>query len=816
MPANDEAFLKRLRAAFQIEAEEHVQAMAGGLIELESGTDPARRQEIIEMIYREAHSLKGAARAVNNSEIESVCQALESVFSAWKRGEAEPAREQFDALHRAVNLVGELLTPGSGAATQVSAVTASLSSAPLGKKLTVQKAPAPRELAAPMASPAGAGSSQSAPPRDVAAAKSTAEIPSEAQRASGLRAATNPAPQAPQTTANRGETVRISAAKLDAVLLQAEEMLALKSAAKARTAELRALSAGLTRWKAEWAGAEAEVRAWRRSVAPDSPSQATAEFLDWNLSFFKSLDARLQSVARRAEQEERSIGGSIDELLADAKRLVMLPFGRVTEGFPRLVRELAREQGKDVQFLLSGQDVEIDKRILEEMKDPLVHLLRNCVDHGVEMPADRVAAGKPARATLEMRVLRSGASEVAVCVSDDGRGIAVERVKAAAVGKGILGEEEAARMSDEQARELIFRAELSTSPEITEISGRGLGMAIVRERVAKLSGRLVLQSEAGCGTTFRISLPLTLATLRGLTVQAAGQSFVVPLHEIERVARICPDDVQTVEGHDTITLQGRVLPLVRLAEVLGLAHSLDAGRAAADRLFEVLILGVAEEQIAFRVDAVGSESEILVKGLGWPLLHVRNIAGATTLADGKPAPILRVTDLLKSSIHRAHEPRGVATRPCDTAEMCRACGRGFHHFADALKEHSRIRRLPGQDRGRWCGRACRLARGRFWTRGFRHRHAAPRRFRPHSGDPCRRPFAALAGGARFRPRNARRPRARCGGRRERLPGKKQLRSKRPAQRRGAARVTERCGVRAGHLLGATPENAMGGCQLFGR
>jgi two-component system chemotaxis sensor kinase CheA len=653
MPANDEAFLKRLRAAFQIEAEEHVQAMAAGLLELEGGVAPERRKTLVETIYREAHSLKGAARAVNMAEIETVCQAIESVFSAWKRGELEPEREQFDALHRGVNLVTELLSPGGGPAPQISAAVQALAQVRQGGG-SAQRASERHEAPAPSLPPKPGPPLDSPPSPPPAPRDSSAKAPPK-----------NPipapaAPREPVRSAAPAETVRISTAKLDSVLLQAEEMLAVKMGTKERTGELRALSAELTRWQAEWARAEPELRALRGDAGGESVP-AHAAFLDWNLAFFKSLDVRVGGLVRRAEQEERTLGALVDELLADAKRLVMLPFSRLMEGFPRLVRELSREEGKDVQLLLSGHGVEIDKRILEEMKDALVHLLRNCVDHGVELPAERIAAGKPARATIELHVFQAGASEVNVCVSDDGRGIEVEKVKAVAVRKGLLTEEEAARMPDEQARGLIFQSDLSTSPTITQISGRGLGMAIVRERVQKLGGRVVVESDVGRGATFRITLPLTLATLRGLTVHAAGQAFVVPLNQIERVVRVRPADVETVESRDTITMGGRVLPLVRLAEVLELASPPGVGGVQPERISEALILGVAEERIAFRVDAVGSEAEVLVKPLGWPLLRVRNIAGATVLANGRPVPILRVSDLMKSAV----KVRATADAPLD-------------------------------------------------------------------------------------------------------------------------------------------------------
>jgi two-component system chemotaxis sensor kinase CheA len=658
MPTSDEEFLKRLLEAFKIEAGEHVQAMSSGLLELESSpAAPEQRAPLIERIFREAHSLKGAARAVNVTEVESLCQALETVFSAWKRKEMEPAPEQFDALHRAVDLARDLLSAGTaGRTAQVVAMTQQLAAFKPGA--TPPAAPRQTPATPPPQQP------QASSPVVVETVVRPAPVP-QPQQSEPSPSPVKAAPQEEPPVAPEprvavamtvppiaAETVRISTAKLDSVLLQAEEMLVAKLAIHQRVDELRGVEAELERWQKEWTKIEPEARRLRSdksagsSAKSNESNEAVAAFLDWSQSRVKALEGKLAALAGAAERDHRALSTMVDNLLEETKKLVMLPFSTLLEIFPRLVRDLARDEGKDVHFTMRGGDVEIDKRILEEMKDPLIHLLRNCVDHGIEPPAKR--APKPARATITLFVSQASGSEVEITVSDDGRGISVPEVKAAAVKKGTVSAEEAARMDDQQAIMLIFQSDVSTSPIITEISGRGLGLAIVREKILKLRGRIAVETRPGAGTTFRIALPLTLATFKGIIVRASEQLFVVPVTSLTRVVLIKPDEVQTVENRETIPFEGRVVSLVRLDDALEIPRkNPDDG----DGVFSVLILGSAEKQIGFRVDAVVNEQEVLVKPLGKPLVRVRNVAAATVLGDGKPVPILNVSDLMKSALH---------------------------------------------------------------------------------------------------------------------------------------------------------------------
>jgi two-component system chemotaxis sensor kinase CheA len=333
----------------------------------------------------------------------------------------------------------------------------------------------------------------------------------------------------------------------------------------------------------------------------------------------------------------------------------MLPFSTMLGVLPKLVRDLCRDQGKDAEVILQGAEAEIDKRILEEMKDPLVHLVRNCVDHGLEAPSERARQGKPPRGKISITVTEVEGNKVEIAITDDGTGIDTGKVRDAAVRLGILTAEDARQLDDDAAVMLIFQSEISTSSAVTAISGRGLGLAIVREKVSKLGGQVSVENRPGRGATFRIRLPLTLATFRGILIEAAGQVFVVPTANVAHVARIRPGDIKTVENRETISLNGHALSLARLENVLELARPGKPTEASV-----AMVLGTADKQIAFAVDAVLNETEVLVKPLHKPLARVRNVAGATILGSGHVLPVLNVADLMKSAVNAPAPPRPVA------------------------------------------------------------------------------------------------------------------------------------------------------------
>jgi two-component system chemotaxis sensor kinase CheA len=675
-------FLPQLRATFQVEALEHQQTLSEGLALLAQRPGAGHGREevdvaaVIERVFRAAHSLKGAARAVGFAHVEVLCEAMEDVLAAWRAG-VRPERAAVVAMQRAADAMAGLL--GALPAPAAAELAAAQAARRMLTQLTRPGAPAPRAGPAHPAASAPHPAASASPPNAAASPQYASAFPSSESQApepasAATSAARDQAERSPQSqpsapapfnggpsggtplngaslaAAPRRTSVRVSTTALEAQLLQAEELLAAKAAARQRATEL-----------AEMAD---EMRQLRRRWTDPSLDPRLRPFADEAADALRGLQARADASLAAAGADRHAVGKLVDDLLDHAKSLLLLPFSTICAPFPRLVRDLCGELGKDAELRIEGDDVKLDKHVLEEIKDPLIHLLRNAVDHGVEAPAVRLAAGKGRTGSLHLSVRRAEGNKVWIRLADDGCGIDVAAVAAAAQRKGLVSAEQLAGMDDAQRRALIFRSAVSSSLRVTRVSGRGLGLAIVREKVEALGGEVTVDSSSAAGTCFALLLPVTRSTFRGILVEARGQTLVVPTAQVERVGRARPDQLHQVEGRDTLALDGRVIPLANLADVLELppgvapsaATQVRAGAtpAAANPHAAYLVIGTSERRLALTVDAVTGEEEVLVKPLRKPLVRVRNVAGATILATGAIAPVLDVQDLLRSAArHRA-------------------------------------------------------------------------------------------------------------------------------------------------------------------
>jgi len=611
--------LKRLRSLFKIEAEERLKAMSAGLLELEKAASVEKQTVFVEAVFREAHSLKGAARAVNMTDIETICQSLESVLAILKRKEINPSPELFDKLHNAVDTINKLLYTAAGGQVPITKLIQQLAGLETGRQTsgTTTEEPIPQLQISFPAAPPG--------------------------HDTGIGTAGQDAPNLGEKPAV-SETVRISTEKLDSLLRQAEEMLSIKLALDRYVTDLQDLQDMLGRWDKECAKNHQAIRTGKDNLQ----FARLLEFLDWNHNCVKLMESKVNTLIKLTENDRRSIGGNVDNFQKNIRKALMLPFSSLLATFPKMIRDLSRVQNKEVELILQGSEKEIDKRILEDMKDPFIHLLRNCVDHGIETPAEREKNKKPRCGKVTVTISQITGHKVEILVSDDGTGINLDKVKESAVKKGILSEKDYNKLSKQEALELIFQSEVSTSPIITDISGRGLGLAIVREKVEKLGGIISVETGPQTGSSFRIIIPVTLATFRGILVRAAEQLFVIPSTNVERVTRIRQEEIKTAEDKEFVSLKGCAVSFVRLADVLELARQDNKDKSSGYIL--VLLLGTAEKRIAFAVDEIVCEQEVLVKSLGKQLPRVRNVSGATVLGSGRVVPILNIPDLLKSTL----------------------------------------------------------------------------------------------------------------------------------------------------------------------
>lgn len=626
MNLTEKEFLEELRRDFILEAEEYLQTITAGLLDLERPDSPPR---VLEEVFRAAHSLKGAAQAVRMPAISGLCQVLESVFSAMKKGVLHPSTEGFDILQRSVDVLSAMVSAGGeddGRGTEARKVLETvLSDEGSPGSLFPPFIPHRQETAGIRA--------------ETAEEKALPQIPPPASGEQGR--------EGPEQPAGRGtprETVRIGADKLDGLLLRAEEMISLNQVLDVRLGEIRELRHLLAEWLAEWRRTENVLK--KTGEDKRLPPRA-AEFFTAGRNRLREAWEQAAFMERSLADNGRTSGILVEDLLEEARSVLMLPFSSLLQGFPKIVRDLARDLLKDVEFSAEGGDVEVDKRILEGLKDPLVHLVRNALDHGIERPEERRAGGKPEKGRLSIAVSSVERGRVEITISDDGKGIDPERLRASAMKSGLLEAEEVRALTDEEALMLIFQSGLSTSPIITDISGRGLGMAIVREGVESLGGKISLSSLPEKGTRFTLSLPVTLATFRGVIVREWGQQFVIPTACVRRAARVRRSDIRTVENRETVSLDGMPHALVRLGSLLGMAEPAD--RTEKDVL-PVVAAGTGDSIVAFVVDGVLNEQEVLLKPLGGILKRVRNVGGVTVLGSGKVVPVLHCGDLVKSAL----------------------------------------------------------------------------------------------------------------------------------------------------------------------
>jgi two-component system chemotaxis sensor kinase CheA len=621
---------------FQEEAGEYLQRLNEGVITLEG--DPGNR-ELIDQMLRDAHTLKGSSRMVGLIEISDVAHRLEDIMVKVRDGQMVYTPDMSDMFFEALDMI-VFLSENAGKelpeTADVQGLNERLGALADSGSVTV----APAAPAAPVGPPAPAD----APSEDdgEAAEVSADGEPLRAKRDETLKV-------------KEQATIRVRTQQLDALLNMVSEVVIGQIKSEQRTVELRAMQASLADlWKA-----------WNRvkATAADlvSADEVRYEGFAEDLTVVDGLigDVRRSIGALSKDYQEDTSRAStvVSDLQEQGMQLRMLPVSTIFNTFPRAVHDLARDRNKEVELVIEGADTELDKKVLEEINDPLIHIMRNAVDHGVESPEDREKAGKPRAGTIRMAARQEG-DRIIIEVSDDGAGIDPDRVRGAAVRKGYVSENEAVAMSDREATYLIFESGFSTAAIITEISGRGVGMDVVRQFVVeKLKGSLDVDSELGCGTTFRLTIPLTLAIIRALLMRVGDRTFAIPTASIDETLRVAAGDILKVEGREVIRRQRRTIPLVRLGELLGVEHLPTGGKVP------IATIGFAGHRMGFVVDALLGEQQIVIKTLGSHLKRVENVAGVTVLGAGEVVVILNVPDLMANARSRsgvrAREARAV-------------------------------------------------------------------------------------------------------------------------------------------------------------
>ena len=332
----------------------------------------------------------------------------------------------------------------------------------------------------------------------------------------------------------------------------------------------------------------------------------------------------------------------VDFITTDLQMAVMktrmVPIARVFNRFPRVVRDLSRELRKEVKLIIEGEDTELDRSIVEEIGDPLVHLVRNAIDHGIEPPEEREILGKPRQGTVRLAAYHEG-NHIVIVIEDDGRGIDIEKIKAKALEKGLVTESELSRMNEKDILNLIFLPGFSTAEKVTDVSGRGVGMDVVKTNIEKLNGTIDIHTEIGKGTRFVIKIPLTLAIIQSLLVNVGNEIYAIPLVSVVEAVKVPKEEIQRVEGQEIIVLRDSVLSLVKLSEVFNIPTE-----ESEDYMY-VVVLSIGERRFGLVVDKLIGQEEIVIKSLGNYLSNVPGISGATIMGDGRVTLIIDVAGL---------------------------------------------------------------------------------------------------------------------------------------------------------------------------
>lgn len=691
---------EELRILYRDASRDHLDKLEAGVLHLEKHPDDA---EQLKELLREAHSFKGDSRMLGVQDAETLMHQVEDLLIAIEKGECAVTAELCDLIYQGLDalkkiaheaVTGEpsrvnlfqIMTQLMGvdddpkSLPEVPAIFEQVNQSsvvfdeaedhslsdletlasdqpyvPAGLDLSMLDPELAAELSG-IASPVANGQDFATINGHVDAHDHTSVVTNghtPAGESSKPETQTN---SVQQDDTYQIDTVRVAAPQLDQLMIQASELAVTKLRMARRIDDITQI---LNLWEV-WSRSQAEQRTalehLEQQVSPAllEPLQKSQQQHESHLDQIGELIRQLRGTAAADTARLETVS---NELESDILKLRMLPLSSLFGVFPRLVRDLAKDQGKEIDFVIEGGDTLADKRILEEMKAPLTHLIRNAIDHGIESLGDRLAADKPSQATVKLRGYQLGSS---ICIElvDDGCGLDLGKIKRTAVRRGLFSETELERMSKEQIQSLIFEPGFSTRTTVTELSGRGVGLDVVRSNVERLKGSIQVTSTPGQGCVFRFTLGTNLNTTFSLIVKVAQTPYAIPVESVDTLIRIQRQDIFTLDGNPIITFQGQPLSLAWLSELLELPLSED--RTAAT--LPCVVLRVGTERLGLLVDDLMEQQDIVLKPQSKLLKRIRNITGTTILSNGEICMVLNPQDLV-------HSVRGDRTLPTGLMEI---------------------------------------------------------------------------------------------------------------------------------------------------
>ena len=633
--------MKEIMEDFLIEAFELIEQIDHDLVELEANPEDL---ELLNRIFRVAHTVKGSSSFLNFDVLTELTHHMEDVLNKARKGELKITPDIMDVVLESVDMMKGLLESirdnGSDAAAgiDIKNICVRLTQISEGEAPSAaSEAPAAAPAPEPVKEPEPAAPAEEAAPEvsDAELSKlSDSEVEAEIERLLKVRKAEDQARRASKGIAPKSP----------------EEIAPATSAAPAPAARPAPSRERDTDKKVPAASSSS-------AVAQEQTIRVEVKRLDHLMNLIGELvlgknrllkiydDVEERYEGEKFLEELNQVVSSLSLVTTDIQLAVMktrmLPIAKVFNKFPRMIRDLSRDLGKQIDLEISGEETELDKSIVEEIGDPLVHIIRNSCDHGIEDPETRKAMGKPEKGLVQLKAYNEG-NHIVVEIVDDGKGLDADMLKSKSIEKGIITEREADAMSEKEAFGLIFKPGFSTAAKVTNVSGRGVGMDVVKTNIEKLNGIIDIESEVGKGTVMKLKIPLTLAIIQSLLVGTQEEFYAIPLASVLETVRVPIDDIYTIDGKNVLRLRDEVLSLVRLSDVFGVEKVFDGG----DHTY-VVIIGVAEAKLGIIVDTLVGQEEIVIKSMGDYLQNIPGIAGATIRGDGRVTLIIDVGAMME-------------------------------------------------------------------------------------------------------------------------------------------------------------------------
>jgi chemotaxis protein histidine kinase CheA/CheY-like chemotaxis protein len=641
---------------FVQEAREHLEVLNQGMVDLEQNPGDG---DLLVRLLRAAHTLKGSSRMLTYMDINQVAHCMEVILEDVQDGRLAMSAEVGDVFFLGLDQIGgciEGIASGRAGQQDVSAVCRSLGSLRAGEEPTAESARIAAAVpeAAEQGADAGAGDEDrvrlAVPPPEAGAQKPAGP---EAEGKNVER----PAKKKPATAE---ETIRIGTSSLDATIGLAGEI---RVSGMRLDHHLNELAEMRRMFRVHLGGIERGL----------DGRNGHARELEQFCQGVKGLFGKIDDLYRKYREELAGLGRLAADLQGTTLDMRMLPLSTIFDSLPRAIRDLSRTVGKEIELSVAGADTRMDKKLIEKLDGPIVHMVRNCIDHGIEAPAERQKVGKPARGQLRLSASQEG-DHIAIVVEDDGVGIDLEAVKRKALAKGLIDQEHLDRLPESEIANFIFLPGFSTAPIITDISGRGVGMDVVMSTVEQLKGTVSIQTEKGVGSRFVLRLPMTLTTTRAMLFQCAGLSFAIPVGYIAETVNIEQANIIQVVDREAISLNNQLIPIARLDRVLGLP---DSTRQSARR-FPVLVARSGREHVALIVDAIVDEQDILLKPIPRHMGKTPCVSGLSIFGDNQISVVLHVPGVADAM------KRMTGSRPAEAKRTEGGVGRAILVVDDSL------------------------------------------------------------------------------------------------------------------------------------